>query len=86
MQIRIDARLNQRAAAGPAATEGTGALLGQQPTPASMAAAEARLGDVSPATVNAVRYAMSRARKADLAGNERRCRQALADAERDMRE
>jgi hypothetical protein len=86
VQIRIDARLDQRAAAGPSATEGPAALLGQQPTPASMAAAELRLGDVSPATVNAVRDAMTRARRANLAGNEARCRKALVDAERMMKD
>lgn len=79
-QIRIDAKLNERAATGPAALEGPSATLGHQPTPASMAAAETALGDVSASTVNVVGTDMNQARRADLAGEARRCRQALAAA------
>ena len=81
-QIRIDAKLNQRAAAGPAGVEGGAALLDHQPTPASMAAAEMTLGDVSATAVKAVGDAMTRARQADRAGNRRGCALALAEAQR----
>jgi hypothetical protein len=82
VEIRIDTKLNHQAARGPAATEGTFATLDHQPTPASIAAAETALGDVSAETVAKVKKAMRRAYKADLAGNENRCKRALADAEK----
>ena len=82
MQNRIDAALEAKAAAGPTAREGVGAGMSDQPTPRSIAAAEEKLGDVSPKTVEAVRQAMLRARAADSAGDRSACEQALADAQR----
>jgi hypothetical protein len=84
MQARIDARLEAAAGAGPMAPVSSGAYLHRQPTPDSIAAAEARLGEVSPQTIAAVRAAMIRARDADGAGRKRACRQALADVRRAM--
>ena len=82
MQARIDAKLEAKAAAGPTAREGVGAGMSDQPTPRSMAAAEEKLGEVSPQTVEAVRQAMLRARAADSAGDKNACEQALADVQR----
>lgn len=82
MQARIDAKLEAKAAAGPTAREGVSAGMSVQPTPRSIAAAEERLGEVSPQTVDAVRQAMLRARAADSAGDKNACEQALADAQR----
>ena len=48
----------------------------------AQAAAEAKLGDVSPQRVKAIKAAMARARKADIAGNQSACEKALADAQR----
>jgi hypothetical protein len=79
MQVRIDTKLNARAAAGPSATEGAGALLHRQPTPRSVAAAETQLGDVTPQLVATVEQAMTRARAADSAGDQATCEKALAD-------
>jgi len=79
MQARIDAKLKAKAAAGPMAPESSGALLHRQPTPRSIAAAESRIGDVSPQTVETVEQAMARARAADGAGDQGSCEQALAD-------
>jgi hypothetical protein len=84
MQARIDARLEAAAGAGPTAGVSSGAYLHRQPTPQSIAAAESRLGDVSPQTIAAVRAVMERARAADRAGDKRACTRALADARRAM--
>jgi hypothetical protein len=82
MQAQVDARLEAKAAAGPAARESTAATMNRQPTPESMAAAEARLGEVSPQKIEAVAAAMARARQADGAGDKSACEQALADVQR----
>ena len=78
----INAKLEAKAAAGPSARESTAATTHRQPTPGSIAAAETRLGDVSSQKVETVAAAMARARKADLAGDQSACEQALADAQR----
>ena len=82
VQAEIDARLETKAAAGPSARESTAATAHRQPTPGSIAAAEVRLGDVSPQKVEAVLAAMARAREADQAGHQSACEQALADVQR----
>jgi hypothetical protein len=82
MQARVDAKLEAAAGAAPSAPESSGALLHHQPTPASIAAAESRLGEISPRTVSAVRAAMARARKADRAGDKVACERALAQVQR----
>jgi hypothetical protein len=82
MQARVDARLEARAAAGPAARESAAATAHRQPTPGSIAAAEERLGDVSPQKVEAIGSAMARARAADAAGHKTACKRALADVGR----
>jgi hypothetical protein len=82
VQAQVDARLEAKAAAGPAARESTAATMNRQPTPGSIAAAEERLGEVSPQKVEAVAAAMARAREADSAGDKSACEQALADAQR----
>src|SRR5215469_12554111 len=82
MQARIDARVEAIAAAGPFLRQGTFAGMNDQPTPRSIATAEARAGEISWQTLDAVRAAMVRARAADSAGDRRACRQALAEARR----
>jgi hypothetical protein len=84
VQAQIDAKLEARAAAGPAAPESSGALLHHQPTPGSIAAAESRLGDISAETAATLAAAMARAREADRAGHVSACEQALADARRSI--
>ena len=81
MQARIDAALEAKAAAGPAAREGTFAGMSKQPTPRSMAAAEEKLGELSQQTINAVGQAMAKARAADSAGDSSACARALAEAQ-----
>ena len=82
MQARIDAGLEAKAAAGPMGREGVPAGMSVQPTPRSIAAAEEKLGDVSPQTVAVVGEGMARARAADTAGNASACEKALADVQR----
>lgn len=82
VQARVDAKLEAAARTGPSAPESSAALLHRQPTPGSIAAAEGRLGDASPAAGAAVEAAMARAREADRAGDQSACEQALADVQR----
>jgi hypothetical protein len=82
IQARIDAKLEAKAAAGPAAKEGVAAGIGLQPTPASIAAAEEKLGEISPRKVKAIKRGMARARVADKVGDLRACRKALASVQR----
>jgi hypothetical protein len=82
MQAAIDARLEAKAAAGPAARESTAATTHHQPTPGSIAAAEAGLGEMSPQTIEAVGAAMAHARAADRADDKIACERALADVQR----
>jgi hypothetical protein len=82
MQARIDAALEAKAAAGPAAKEGTFAGMDEQPTPRSMAAAEEKLSELSSQTIDAVRQAMAKARAADSAGDSSVCASALAEVQR----
>ena len=82
MQARIDAKVEAIAAAGPFMRQGAFAGMGDQPTPRSIAAAEARRGEISWQTVDTVRHAMARARAADAAGDGHACRIALAEVRR----
>ena len=82
MQARFDAKLEAKAAAGPTAKEGVLATTNMQPTPASIAAAEEKLGDISPKKVKAIKQGMARARAADKVGDLRACRKALAAVQR----
>src|SRR5262249_1298053 len=83
---RVQATMHRRATPapgpGPSAGESTADTAHRQPTPGSIAEAEARLGEVPPQKLEAVTAAMARARAADGAGNQSACEQALADAQR----
>jgi len=82
MQARIDAHLGKTAAAGPSARQSVEAQMHRQPTPGSMASAERKLGELSPETIVKVNAAMDRAQKADAAGDQTGCRQALDEVAR----
>ena len=82
VQAQFDAKLEANAALGPSARESTAATMNRQPTPDSIAAAEAKLGEISPESVQAVQASMARARDADRAGDQSTCEQALADVQR----
>jgi hypothetical protein len=81
VQQHIDSQLGQTAATGRSARQGTG-LTHVQPTPRSIAEAEAQLGELAPEKIDAVRQAMVRARAADTACDKATCEEALADAKR----
>ena len=83
MMARIDTALNARAAAGPGAQQqSTVGGRHVQPTPQSMAGAEAKVGGISPEAFHQARDAMARARAADAAGDDVACEAALAEAQR----
>jgi len=82
MQARVDARFEAVAGSGQFATQSTQAQLHRQPTPGSIAAAEARLGELSASTMEAIKAGMARAREADRVGDQRACEQALAEVQR----
>jgi hypothetical protein len=82
VQAKIDAKLEAIAAAGRSARESIAATMHRQPTPESIAAAEANLGDVSSDKVKAAEAFMTRARDADGAGDQSTCEGALAEAQR----
>jgi hypothetical protein len=81
VRARFDARLDAIAGAGRAAPESAGALMHRQPTPGSIAAAEEKLGELSPEKLESIRAALARARTADTAGDKAACDRALAEAQ-----
>jgi hypothetical protein len=83
--LALGRKLNAAAARGRTAVETTGALLHHQPTPSSVAQAEAAVGDLSEAEAKAATEAMEEARKADVAGDKEACEKALDDFERILR-
>ncbi len=74
-QVQLDAVLAKRAAAGPFAKQSTFATLGRQPTPATIASAEAQLGDWQDAPKAVA--GMREARDANARGDNRACLKAL---------
>ena len=79
-QVDFDNRLHVGAAKGPAAPQSTAATLHRQPTPKSLAAAEAQLGDISEADARDFGADRRRARAADAANDKAACESALKDA------
>ena len=82
VQAGIDAKLEAQAAAGRSASKSTSATMHRQPTPGSIAAAEAEVGDISSEQLQAVQVLMTEAREADRAGNQSACEQALGTVRR----
>jgi hypothetical protein len=81
IQNLIDRKIHAKVGAT-TAPESTAAKTHHQPTPSSIAAAEAEHGQLSPEEFTAVNAAMAQALKADGAGDRSACEQALADAKR----
>ena len=83
LQAQFDSKLEANAVAGPSARESTAATMNRQPTRQSIAAAEAKLGEISPdyEKVQAFEAAIARARVADRVADPSACEQALADAQ-----
>jgi hypothetical protein len=84
-EAAFDAKLNAAAAAGPTAPESTLATLHHQPTPGTVAQAEAQLGDISPENARIVTDALDRAHAADERNDVQACRQDLAEAREVLR-
>jgi hypothetical protein len=82
MMARINAEVHAKAAGSTAKEQAVVAGRHVQPTPRSMAAAEEKLGQMSPETIKLVEQAMDRARAADSAGDNVACKEALAEAQR----
>ena len=78
--IALGKRLNAAAAGGKTGAESTFATLHRQPTPATVAGAEAKLGDLPPADVERIEKFLDDARKADAANNKPACEAALTEA------
>jgi len=80
--VAIGKRLGAVAAQGKTAPESNFATMHRQPTPQSVAGAEAQVGDLSEADLNTVTQDMEAARKADAANDHAGCEKALADVRR----
>ncbi len=78
--VEIGKRLDAIAARGRAGAESTFATSHHQPTPATIAGAEEKLGDISESQVRAVREYLSKAKAADDAGDKPACENALSEA------
>ena len=83
MMVRFNDLEAKAAAAGPTAKE-QAVVAGRhvQPTPRAMAAAEEKLGQISPETIKLVEQAMERARDADSAGDNFACKEAISEVQR----
>ncbi|RDI60136.1 hypothetical protein [Microvirga subterranea] len=80
VQKQVDARIDAAAGAGRAGAESNAARLHREPTPASIAAAEQKLGEGK--SEEAALAALGSARQADQAGDKAECDAALAVAKR----
>jgi hypothetical protein len=74
--------LKAKSAAGQTSTQSAEATLHHQPTPKSVAQAEAGLGEMSDKDAEAYHQAMERAMKADKANDLAECEKELAEARR----
>ena len=82
MMVKFDAALNAKATGLSAKQQSTVGGRHVQPTPNSMAAAEAKAGGISPETIEQIRVSMQRARAANAVGDNVACKEALAEAQR----
>jgi hypothetical protein len=76
VQAQVDTRIDAVAGAGRAGAESNAARLHREPTPASIAAAEQKLGEGKPE--EAALAALASARQADAVGDKAGCDAALA--------
>jgi hypothetical protein len=82
LQLKVDAAIEQRANSGPWKPESIDALRSHQPTPRSVAAAEAGEGF----NLDRAFDLLDRARAADRLGDVAACSQALANARAELRQ
>jgi len=79
--IAVEKLLDAAAAQGQPAAESTFATMHRQPTPRTVAGAEEKAGDLTPAQTQTILDAMEQARKADDAGDQAGCEKALGAAQ-----
>ena len=84
VQAELDAALVRRAATGPTAKQSDFATMRRQPTPETVARAEAEIGDWQGATKAVA--ALQNARNAKSRGDQGACLEALESARRVIRE
>jgi hypothetical protein len=82
MQASVDTVIVALAAAGPPGRQSIAAMTHRQPTPSSIAEAEAKLGEE--ARARRALAALAQARAADRAGDKNACERALADVRREI--
>jgi hypothetical protein len=82
VQALLNARLEAAARTAPLAAESPHALPHHQPTPSSIASAEAELLAISADKAKIIGKAMARAHAADQAGDKATCHEALAEVQR----
>jgi hypothetical protein len=75
--LAVGKALGAAAARGKAGPQSTFATKHRQPTPSSIASAEEKLGDISPADLQTLNEEMDEARKADATGDLAACQKAL---------
>jgi hypothetical protein len=80
--IAVEQRLDAIAGTGKTGVQSPAATMHRQPTPSSIAGAEEKLGDISPATAEALHRDTEEARAADDGGDLAACRKALDDIRR----
>jgi len=78
--LEVGKRLDEIAGRGKPAAESTFATTHHQPTPATIAGAEAQVGDISESQLDAVRGFMVEAHKADEASDKAACEKAISGA------
>ena len=78
--VALAKKLGTAAVRGKAGTESTFATINRQPTPATVAGAEAKLGDLAEADVERIEKFLDDARKADAANDKPACEAALTEA------
>ena len=81
-QERVDSYLGFIAATGSRARESVRATMHRQPTPATIAAAEAALGELDASAYETIAKAMSRARDLDQSGDAFNCWKTVQDIDR----
>ncbi len=82
MQASVDTVIVALAAGGPPGRQSVAAMTHRQPTPNSIAEAEAKLGEE--ARAKRALTALAQARAADRAGDKNACERALADVRREI--
>jgi hypothetical protein len=83
--LEIERLIDAAAANGKPAAQSTFATMHRQPTPGTVATAEAKAGNLSSEQVEAITKTLDAARDADDKGDRAACEKALNEAERMLR-